>query len=235
MSKAKNFTLIELLVVVAIIAILASMLLPALNKARETAKGAACVNNLKQLNTVWLFYNEANKEYMMPYKRKTIGPVLPGYSLQWYEYMMSESIAGPWINDANAKSSARNLLKCPSDPAPTLYWNTLQVNLSYGYNYYINEGADVKYAKKISQLRKYFTDTPIFADNWKRARTNNTSAPDYLFYTTADVGAYRAHSSGLNVSHPDGHVSGKGIYFNTGTYHGDLWNIVSPSLPGILY
>ncbi len=65
--KRRFFTLIELLVVIAIIAILAALLLPALNKARETARTSKCAASLKQMGTAGLMYAADNRDIFVPF------------------------------------------------------------------------------------------------------------------------------------------------------------------------
>ncbi len=64
--KSKTFTLIELLVVIAIIAILAAMLLPALNMAREKSRAIKCMANLKDLGTTHHMYTSTYDDFIMP-------------------------------------------------------------------------------------------------------------------------------------------------------------------------
>ena len=66
--RRKTFTLIELLVVIAIIAILAAMLLPALSAARERARSANCVSNLKQMSLMFAGYGNDFDGYLMRYR-----------------------------------------------------------------------------------------------------------------------------------------------------------------------
>ena len=66
--KKEPFTLIELLVVISIIAILAGMLLPALNKARGMARMTSCRNNMKTAGLAAMLYNQTYNDYIIPWK-----------------------------------------------------------------------------------------------------------------------------------------------------------------------
>ena len=88
--KQGNFTLTELLIVIVIIAILAAMLLPALNRARAKAHDSACKNNLKQITMIEIQYSADYQDYMVVLMEQSFASG-SSLALQWYKLFTSRN------------------------------------------------------------------------------------------------------------------------------------------------
>ncbi len=221
--NGNSFTLIELLIVIAIIAILAGMLLPALNAAKIRAQTIACTNNQKQAGIVMHQYIGDQNDYFPPVHDSVLTTQYP-----WGKMLLALGYFKP----VNWKST-RHMLRCPSDPAGNRISVESFTGGIYGYNacylggtftsYYGGAWGQIK-PPKIQNIRKpsatvllvdsaYKTGSSTGEEGWYIAYSWQTNPP-----TNDNIPFYR-HGRTCNILWAEGNASNQkqlGISYYSG-------------------
>ena len=219
--KQKNFTLIELLVVIAIIAILAAMLLPALNKARAKAQAISCTSQQKQIMTGIALYAADNEDFLPM--------AMAAAHDSWRRFYFR--VTPYWGIDITLDTQWKTakLLHCPANtnnyftdnvgtPQTTLTWDwgTKQAGGLTNYAYYQKVGHMESYPtlkayapKKVSKV-KNASSSLLLVDGVGSNATARNRIAIFDKATTDNIPAatevdYR-HSDAMNVACVDGHV-----------------------------
>ncbi|WP_176012704.1 type II secretion system protein [Victivallis sp. Marseille-Q1083] len=204
MSKT-SFTLIELLVVIAIISILASMLLPALAKAKAKALQIKCIGNLKQQGLASALYSGDNDEYLPmtldPNGRKIF------YGTPWHESMYE--YVGGTLTELKAGDKYSEIFSCPADSCEfaTNETNTgiIITTTNYLYNVYMGRLEWGGYNNPVrSGMACLTSNTVQIADGC--AAATKTWGPYFAVLSRTDAQRYLhvRHGKKLNQLHVDG-------------------------------
>lgn len=212
MRSKRNFTLIELLIVVAIIAILAGMLLPALNNARRMAKKADCMNNLKQWGVGFVLYTDSYKEFF-PFRYGYSETYPSGASdvLNWWKVIGRDMLRLGMVPNAPnyITKSGRGKLCCPEVIFGSKYKRTGAVlSTQYAYQYNVTFGQPTNNYMSPYRIAKFKqpSSAAVVADGWEDI--------DYFdrWIASYDAANYNTwhfqnrHGSAANILRGDFHV-----------------------------
>lgn len=206
MRKQAGFTLVELLVVIGIIAVLIGILLPSLAKAREQAKVAACMSNVRQLTSAWIMYANENKGFLVWAETSGIDPATPGSRDGWVV-----DIAGK--PESNTPAAIKQGLLWKFAPNPEVYRCPSSYDSSNYRSYSINtlmNGAPALGIVPITKIAKAKPQRIVFIEEFDERGFNQGSylqysTPPFPQYLWGDIPAF-FHRKGTVISLADGHA-----------------------------